>query len=62
MQKGVQEDGGSKYTDKNRLFKRDLDANKLYTRRFVKKLKASHRKVMAKFAAGSNYAMKAMKR
>ena len=62
MQKGVQDDGNSKYTEQNRLFKRDLDAGKLYTQRFVKKLKASHRKVLQKFASGSNYAMKAMKR
>ena len=62
MNKGVQEDGNSKYSEKNRLFKRDLEAGKLYTERFVKKLKASHNKVLKKFTAGSNYAMRAMKR
>lgn len=62
MQKGVEDDGNSKYTDQNRLFKRDMDAGKLYTQRFVRKLKASHRKVLQKFASGSNYAIKAMKR
>ena len=62
IQKEVQDDGNSKYTEQSRLFKRDMDAGKLYTQRFVRKLKASHRKVLQKFASGSNYAMKAMKR
>ena len=31
MNKGVQDDGKSKYGEKNRLFKRDIDAGKLYT-------------------------------
>ena len=35
---------------------------KLYTDRYVKKLKASHRKVMLKFTAGTNYALRAQKK
>ena len=56
------EDGKDRYTEKNRLFKRNLDEGKLYTDRYVKRLKVAHAKLMDKFTCGSKYALRAQKK
>ena len=60
MQSGVRDP--AKYAETNRLFQRTEQAAKLYTERYVKKLKATHRSIMNKFTAGTNYAMRAQKK
>lgn len=56
------EDGKDKYTEKNRLFKRNLDEGKLYTDRYVRRLKVAHAKLLDKFTLGSKYALRAQKK
>ena len=50
-----------KYTNKNRLFLRNLDEGKMYTHRYVRRLKVAHDKLMNKFTLGSKYALRAQK-
>lgn len=40
------------------MFKVDINAGKLYTQRYVKRLKVAHNKLMDKFTLGSKYALK----
>lgn len=40
----------------------DIDAGKLYTQRYVKRLKVAHNKLMDKFTLGSKYALKTQKK
>ena len=44
------------------MFVRPLDAGKLYTERYVKRLKAANTKLMDKFTMGSKYALTAQKK
>ena len=60
--KNKTEDGNDKYTEKNRLFKRNFDAGKMYTDRYVRRLKVSHAKLLDKFTLGSKYALRAQKK
>ena len=54
------DDGKDRYTEKNRLFKRiHNDEGKMYTDRYVRRLKAAHGKLMDKFTLGSKYALRA---
>lgn len=46
----------------NRMFWRNPDDTKLYTQRFVRKLKANHKKVVEKFVLGTIYALKVQKK
>lgn len=56
-------DGKAKYTDKNRLFiRKHPDEGKLYTNRYVRRLKDTHKRLMDKFTLGSSYALKAQKK
>ena len=54
-------DDNKKYTEKNRLFKR-IEAGKMYTDRYVRRLKVAHNKLLDKFTMGSKYALRAQKR
>ena len=51
-----------RYTNKNRLFIRNLDEGKMYTHRYVRRLKVAHNKLMDKFTLGSKYALRAQKK
>lgn len=55
------DDGTDRYTEKNRLFSRNLDESKMYTDRYVRRLKVAQNKLMDKFTLGSKYALKAQK-
>ena len=44
------------------MFKRTLDEGKLYTDRYVQRLKVAHAKLMDKFTLGSKYALRAQKK
>ena len=58
MKKGLNEDGTNKYTEANRLFHRSkFNDMKMYTDRYVRRLKAAHKKLIEKFALGSKYAL-----
>ena len=46
----------------NRLFIRNFDEGKLYTNRYVRRLKAAHKKLIDKFTLGSKYALVAQKK
>ena len=43
--------------DQSKLFIRNFDEGKLYTNRYVRRLKAAHQKLMDKFTLGSKYAL-----
>ena len=58
MKRGLNNDGTNKYTEANRLFHRSkFNVMKQYTDRYVRRLKAAHRKLVEKFALGSKYAL-----
>jgi len=48
--------------DEKRVFWRNPDDTKLYTQRFIRKLKAAHKKVIQKFVIGTIYALKIQKK
>ena len=50
---------GDGMPETNRLFIRNFDEGKLYTNRYVRRLKAAHKKLMDKFTLGSKYALTA---
>ena len=61
----------SKFSDKGparildsekRMFWRNPDDTKMYTHRFVRKLKAANKKVVQKFVVGTIYALKTQKK
>ena len=47
----------SNANDPNKYFVMNLDHGKLYTNRFVERLKFKQRKIMDKFTLGSKYAL-----
>lgn len=51
--------GKDKYSEKNRLFKRIENEGKLYTERYIRRLKVAHTKLLDKFTMGAKYALKA---
>ena len=51
-----------KFTDRQRLFTRNADEGKLYTNRYVRRLKVAHTKLLDKFTLGSKYALVAQKK
>ena len=58
IKKKMQKAGQSKYAEINRLFHRNKhNDNKVYTDRYVRRLKAAHKKLIEKFALGSKYAL-----
>ena len=46
-----------KAAETNRLFIRNFDEGKLYTNRYVRRLKAAHKKLIDKFTLGSKFAL-----
>ena len=51
-----------KVRETNRLFVRNIDEGKLYTVRYIKRLKASHMRLIDKFTLGSKYALVAQRK
>jgi len=43
--------------EKNRLFFKDIDGTKLFTQRYVNKLKEGFREIVERFVVGANYAL-----
>ena len=60
--KNEDKDGKNKFTEKNRLFRRNLNEGKMYTDRYVRRMKAAQNKLMDKFTLGSKYALAAQKK
>ena len=60
--KNEDKDGKNKFTEKNRLFRRNLNEGKMYTDRYVRRMKAAQNKLMDKFTLGAKYALTAQKK
>jgi len=52
----------SKHNEKDRLFITNFDEGKLYTNKYVRRLKAAHNKLIDKFTLGSKYALTAQRK
>ena len=57
--KNEDKNGNNKFTEKNRLFRRNLNEGKMYTDRYVRRMKAAQNKLMDKFTMGAKYALTA---
>ena len=60
--KNEDKDGKNKFTEKNRLFRRNLNEGKMYTDRYVRRMKAAQNKLMDKFTLGAKYALISQKK
>ena len=60
--KNEDKDGKNKFTEKNRLFRRNLNEGKMYTDRYVRRMKVAQNKLMDKFTLGAKYALISQKK